>query len=99
MMPTLEDAQKQAFVKAVMIGDSGTGKTGSLFSLVKSGLKLKVWDYDNKIAGGILPLLIRKYCPEKLKDVEYVALRDEYRASLGGPAYDGVPKAWSEGLA
>jgi hypothetical protein len=98
-MPTLEAAQDAAFVKLILIGDSGTGKTGGLFSLVKAGYKLRVWDYDNKIAGGILPMLIRKHCPEKLKEVEYVALRDEYRATLGGPGYDGAPKAWAEGLA
>ena len=43
-MPTLEDAQEQAFVKLVLIGDSGTGKTGALFSLVEANYNLKVWD-------------------------------------------------------
>jgi hypothetical protein len=97
-MPTLEGAQEQAFTKLIMIGDSGTGKTGALASLVKAGYKLRVWDYDNKLAGGILPIILKRDCPEKLKEVEYVSLRDEYRAGLTGPAYDGVPKAWAEGL-
>jgi|SRR6516165_282246 len=97
-MPTLETAQQQAFVKLVLIGDSGTGKTGALACLAKK-YKLRIWDYDNKIAGGILPILIRRDYPERLKEVEYVSLRDEYRASVSGPGYDGTPKAWPEGLA
>jgi len=98
-MPTLEDAQKQAFVKCVLIGDSGTGTTGALFSLIQANYRLKVWDYDNKIAGGILPLLVKKHCPAKLKDIEYVALRDEYpTAPTTGQGFTGVSKAWPEGL-
>lgn len=97
-MPTLEGAQQQAFIKLLLIGDSGTGKTGALASLVKAGYRLRVLDFDNKLAGGILPIILKKECPERLKDVEYVALRDEYRASLDGPGYNGIPRAYAEGL-
>jgi hypothetical protein len=99
-MPTLEDAQKSAFVKLVLIGDSGTGKTGAVAPLVKAGYKVRVWDYDNKIAGGILPMIVKRDCPDKLRNVEYVALRDEYStAPVTGQGYTGVPKAWPDGLA
>jgi hypothetical protein len=98
-MPSLADPNQDSFVKLILIGDSGTGKTGALASLVKAGYRLRVWDYDNKVAGGILPIILKRECPDKLKEVEYVALRDEYRATTTGPAYDGVPKAWPEGMA
>jgi hypothetical protein len=97
-MPTLENAQQSAFVKLILIGDSGTGKTGALASLVKSGFRLRVLDYDNKLAGGILPILLKRDCPEKLKEVEYVALRDELKPTPTGPVVVGMPKAYDEGL-
>jgi hypothetical protein len=97
-MPTLEGAQQAAFIKLILIGDSGTGKTGALASLVKSGYRLHVLDFDNKLAGGILPILLKRDAPEKLKEVDYVALRDEFRATPAGPVVDGVPKAYAEGL-
>jgi hypothetical protein len=96
-MPTLENAQQSAFVKLILIGDSGTGKTGALASLVKADFKLRVWDYDNKLAGGILPLILKRDCPDKLKNVEYVSLRDDYKP--GTTTYEGgLPRAWSDGL-
>lgn len=98
-MATLETAQASASVKMILIGDSGTGKTGALASLVKADYRLKVWDYDNKIAGGILPILIRRDCPDKLKNVEFESLRDNLKASAAGPILDGVPQAYTRGLA
>ncbi|HEX4919750.1 MAG TPA: AAA family ATPase [Candidatus Bathyarchaeia archaeon] len=97
-MPNLETAQASASVKLILIGDSGTGKTGALASLVKAGYRLRVLDYDNKLAGGILPILLRKECPDKLKNVEFVALRDELKSSALGPIVDGMPTAFSKGL-
>lgn len=96
-MPTLDSAEAQGFIKMLLIGDSGTGKTGALASLVKADYKLRVWDFDNKLAGGILPILLRKDCPDKLKNVEYVPLRDDYKASVTDrPTFEGVPKAYSD---
>ena len=98
-MPTLENAQASASVKLLLIGDSGTGKTGALASLVKAGYRLRVLDFDNKLAGGILPILLRRDCPDKLKNVEFESLRDNLKSSAMGPILDGMPKAYTAGLA
>lgn len=46
-MGTLVDHQSHLITKMLFLGDSGTGKTGALASLVEAGYSLKVWDYDN----------------------------------------------------
>ena len=47
-MPTI-DALANAPAKILLIGKSGTGKTGSLASLVASGYKLRILDTDNGV--------------------------------------------------
>lgn len=84
--------------KLLLIGDSGTGKTGAIASLVKGGSRIRVWDFDNKIAGGILPILVRRDCPDKLKNVEFEPLRDKFKASSIGPVLDGPATAFTRGL-
>lgn len=99
-MPKLDaSAALNPLIKALVIGDSGTGKTGALASLVKEGYKLRVLDFDNKLAGGILPQVIKTQCPEKLGNVEYEPLRDKFKSSSLGPVADGIPQAYTKGLA
>lgn len=98
-MPTLEVANVNTIVKLLLVGDSGTGKTGALASLVSAGYKLRVLDFDNKIAGGILPILIKRDAPDKLGFVEFESLRDRLKSSGLGPILDGVPHAFTKGLA
>jgi hypothetical protein len=83
----------------LLIGDSGTGKTGALASLVKAGYNLRVLDFDCKIAGGILPILIKRDAPDKLANVQYEPLRDNLKSSALGPILAGTPQAFTRGLA
>lgn len=98
-MTQLDLNLESAIVKLLLIGDSGTGKTGALFSLIDAGYKLRVWDYDNKIASGILPLLIKAKCPDKVSNIQFEALRDNMKSSPVGPVIDGMPHAFTKGLA
>lgn len=100
-MPKLEAPSPQTIIKVLLIGDSGTGKTGSLASLVKEGYHLHVLDFDNKIAGGILPVLLKRDCPDLVSRIDYEPLRDEFapRASSTGLAFNGMPQAFTRGLA
>jgi len=77
-------------------GDSGSGKSGGLASLVAAGYKLRILDWDN----GLEPLkqFIYKTCPDKIGNVEYRTLRDKMKATALGPMVDGQPKAFIEGL-
>lgn len=101
-MPALSLPSKSTippFVKALLIGDSGTGKTGALASLVRDGFQLRVVDMDNKIQGGILPIVLKRDCPDKIGNVQFEAMRDKYKSSAMGPLLDGIPKAFTEALA
>lgn len=97
-MPKLEAPSASTLVKVLLIGDSGTGKTGALASLVKDGYHLHILDFDNKIAGGILPILVQRDCPDKTGNVDYEPLRDKVKGSALGPIPDGMATAFTKGL-
>ncbi len=77
-MPSLSQHQSNEYTKLLIEGDSGSGKTGSLTSLVRAGYKLRILDMDN----GLEPLkqFILKECPEKINNVEFRTLRDDRKA-------------------
>lgn len=91
-MPTLANHQSNDFTKLLLIGDSKSGKTGSLVSLVKAGYKLRILDLDNLL--DVLKYMIQKDCPELIANVEFRTLRDKRKASSQGSVIDGAPKAW-----
>jgi hypothetical protein len=95
-MPNLKDHQSSSYTKLLLIGDSGSGKTGSLTSLVAAGYKLRVWDFDN----GLDPLVqhVRRTAADKLGNIEYHTLRDRTKSSPVGPVIDGAPKAFITAL-
>lgn len=95
-MPTLDTHQSSDYTKMIYLGDSGTGKTGSLISLLAAGYKLRILDMDNGLDS--LVAFALKECPDKLKNVEFVTLRDEYRSTKAGPMIKGTPKAFVESL-
>jgi hypothetical protein len=95
-MPNLANHQSSNFTKLLLIGDSGSGKTGSLASLVAAGYKLRIWDFDN----GLDPLVqhVRRASVDKLGNIEYHTLRDRKKSSAIGPVIDGAPKAFITSL-
>lgn len=97
-MTKMSEPKAPGIVKMILLGDSGTGKTGSLASLVKAGYKLRIIDMDNKIEGGILPLAVKRLCPELASTVEYESLRDKMKSTAAGPLLDGPPMAFTEAL-
>lgn len=107
LMPKLSDHHSSTTVKLILIGDSGTGKTGSLVSLLAEGYKLRILDMDNGLDS--LVQWGRRIAPDKLSNVEFETVRDNYKASTLGPVIAGQPKAflsalqlmtkWSDGTA
>lgn len=91
-MPTLSSHTSTSLVKLLLLGDSKSGKTGSLVSLVAAGYHLRVLDFDNLL--DILRYKILEICPDKLDSVEYRTLRDPIKAGAAGAIIDGKPKAW-----
>jgi hypothetical protein len=82
-MPSLSDHQSSKYTKLILIGDSGTGKTGSLTSLVAAGYKVRVLDTDNGLDS--LRAFVKKECPDKINNVDFETRRDEYVATTQGP--------------
>ena len=93
-MPQLSEHTSGKYTKLMYIGTSGTGKTGSLTSLVKAGYKLRILDLDNGVE--VLKNFIMKECPEKISLVDYESCRDKYKAGPLGPVIKGSPKAYVE---
>lgn len=97
-MPSLADHASSKYVKLLYIGDSGTGKTGSLTSLVKAGYKVRILDFDNGV--DTLAQYVKMECPDKLSQVDYETVRDQYKSDpIRGPVIAGTPKAFTKGLA
>jgi len=90
--------EKSTITKALVLGDSGTGKTGALASLVGAGYKLRVLDLDNKLQTGILPQVLKRDHPDKMRNIDYEAVRDRFKASALGPVFDGMPKSFTRSL-
>lgn len=90
-MPRLSDHQSNEYVKLLLTGDSGSGKSGALASLVRAGYKLRILDMDN----GLDPLktYIMKECPQNIENVEFRTLRDDYKATAAGVVVN-KPHAW-----
>ncbi len=91
-MPSLSNHQSNEYTKLLIEGDSKSGKTGSLASLVSAGYKLRILDFDNGL--DVLKQFVLRDCPKNIDHVEYRTLRDERQASSEGPKIAGKPKAF-----
>ena len=91
----LDQHQSNEFTKMLIMGDSGSGKTGALTSLVAAGYKLFIQDWDN----GLEPLkqFVLRNCPQNVGNVEFRTLQDKRKATAGGIFLDGPPKAYIAG--
>lgn len=94
-MPSLSAHQSNEFTKLLIEGDSGSGKTGALASLVAAGYKLRILDMDN----GLDPLktFVLKDCPDKIDNIEFCTLRDTYTMNASGATVT-KPKAFTEAV-
>lgn len=95
-MPSLDTLIASPVTKMLLMGDSGTGKTGALAALVKAGYKIRMIDMDNGWES--LAAAVKNTCPEKLNTVEVESFRDKYKSTLAGPMLDGTPSAFVNAL-
>lgn len=95
-MPTLDNHASSLYTKVLYIGDSSSGKSGSLVSLLLAGYSLSVLDMDN----GLTALKqFGRAAGADLSKVEYETYRDEFRMTAGGPMVKGPAKAFSNAMA
>lgn len=84
-MPKLTDHQSAQTTKVLLIGDSGSGKTGAIASLAQAGYNIRVMDLDSGL--DVLANLLRDgkspYGPEALSRVSYVTLTDPMKLIAG----------------
>lgn len=95
-MPKGSAHSSSEFVKMILVGASGAGKTGALTSLVRDGYELRILDFDS----GLDALI--KHCQHEgldLDKIEYVSLRDQMKMTATGPRVKGAPKAYPDALA
>lgn len=83
-MPSLADHHSNSIVKLLLIGESGSGKTGALASLAREGYRLWVLDFDNGL--DIVQNVLRDD-PAALKRVTYETLRDTISVVNGIPKF------------
>lgn len=85
------------YTKFFYVGDSSSGKTGSLVSLVKAGYKLRILDMDNGTS--ILKSYVKRECPELIDNVDVEQFRDKFKVRSGGDVgVDGSPKAFTNAV-
>lgn len=92
-MPTLDNHASSAFTKILYIGDSSSGKTGSLAALLADGYSMRILDMDNGLTA-----LKQFGAAADLSKVEYETYRDQYRITPQGPMTKGAPRAFTEAM-
>jgi hypothetical protein len=93
-MPKLSDPAAQPPIRMMLIGDSGTGKTGALASLAKAGYNLWIADFDNGIE--IIRNLLASD-PDALDRIDFETCRDLYQVQ-GANTVPKEAKAWAHGI-
>lgn len=94
-MPKLSEHKSSTVTKMLLIGDSGSGKSGSLASLAKAGYNLRILDFDNGL--DVLFNLLRGD-QTALSRVVYETVTDKLGNAGGSIVPVGVPTAWPEGM-
>lgn len=77
-------------IKMLLMGDAGSGKTGSLFSLAQAGYTLWLVDFDN---GGDILRNLSKTAPITRDRIDIETFRDSYQI-LGGKPSPKTANSW-----
>lgn len=101
-MPKLSAHQSSQITKLLLIGDSGSGKSGSLASLAAAGYKLRILDVDNGI--DVLSSYLKdsrsKYLatnPEAMENVYYETLTDPMK-NVNGRLVPAKANTWKRAV-
>jgi len=94
-MPKLTQHPVDSVTKLLLIGDSGSGKTGALASLAKAGYEVRILDFD---AGADILVDLLKEDHPAMERVVYETFTDKLRSAQGKMVPDGMPKAFPGAL-
>lgn len=73
-------------IKALSLGDSGSGKSGSLASLAIAGYNIHVLDYDGSMSSANALTSVLEEEPEALARVRWKSIQDKIKFIQGKPA-------------
>lgn len=110
-MPSLLSHQSGKVCKLLYIGESGSGKTGSLVPLARAGYSLNILDFDNgldvlaKILQSPTNIDRTNKTPAQLsidnaalKRINFATCTDKLKSISGKIVPNGVPQAWSKAI-
>jgi hypothetical protein len=99
-MPNILQHQASRSTKMLLIGNSGTGKTGALFSLAEAGYNIRLLDLDNgaDILLNLAKQSVAKGKPEPASRIIYETVTEKRKAVNGRPMIDGIPKQWTTAM-
>jgi len=96
-MPSGSEHKSSSITKMLLIGESGSGKTGALASLAAAGYKLRILDMDSGL--DFLMRNMRKHHPDKLDNIQFVSLRDKLKSNANlGIVASGMPNAYTKAV-
>lgn len=96
-MPSLSAHKHSAFVKLLLLGDSKSGKTGALASLVEAGYKLFILDFDAGL--DYLASELERKDPKLLDNVLFQTFRDRVKlTSTRDVVPAGRPSAFADAM-
>ena len=102
-MPPITDHHSDKTTKMIVLGNSGTGKTGQLASLAAAGYNIRILDFDNgtDILKDLLttkdPKFRALYPPECASRVSYIPLTEKMKL-INGKAFPVTAQGWSRAL-
>lgn len=84
-------------IRALLVGNSGSGKTGALISLLRAGYTIRMLDMDNNSTS--LIELCKREDKKLLERLDIISFRDKFRASQAtGTEVAGQAKAYVEAM-
>ncbi len=95
-MPSLSEHQSQSALKLLLIGNSGSGKSGALAPLAAVGYKLRILDVDNGL--DVLYNIIKQHKPEALSNVVFETITNKVKGANGKVLPVGSPDAFPRAL-
>lgn len=95
-MPTLDQHQSSQTTKMLLLGDSGSGKTGSLASLANAGYQLRIIDLDNGLDSLKNYLMDPKtpYKKDAWKNIRFKTITEETVSLSSNPSAVRRATAW-----
>lgn len=94
-MPAMTDHHASHIVKALIIGDSGSGKTGAIPAIINEGQvdRIGILDFDNG-----LDIMLQFLKPELRSQVFFEILTDKMKANPEGTPFPSNPQAFSKAM-